>query len=137
MRAVLDPNVLIAALLSPSGTPAKLILRWLAGDFELVVSEQLLDELERVLGYSKIRTRISDDDSRDFVDFIRTTAEVAIDPPNPVSRSADRDDDYLLALAEAAHALLVSGDKHLLELVDTFPIRTPREFADELDNSAR
>ena len=50
MRAVLDPNILIAALLSRSGAPAQIVWRWLAGEFELVVSETLLAELERALG---------------------------------------------------------------------------------------
>jgi hypothetical protein len=39
VRAVLDPNVLIAALLSPTGAPAQLVGRWLGGEFELVVSD--------------------------------------------------------------------------------------------------
>lgn len=134
MRAVLDPNVLIAALLSPRGTPATLIIRWLAGDYELVVSEQLLDELSRVLAYPKIRARISEEDATEFVERVRANAELIADPPTPQSRSADPGDDYLLALAETAHALLVSGDKHMLGLADAFPILTPREFADTLDS---
>jgi len=47
VRAVFDPNVLVSALLAPTGAPAELILRWLAGDFELVVSEQLLVLLQQ------------------------------------------------------------------------------------------
>ena len=132
MRAVLDPNVLIAGLLSPTGTPATLIVRWLAGDYELVVSEQLLEELSRVLAYPKIRARISREDAFEFVERLRANAVLATDPPKPPTRSADRADDYLLALAEAEHALLVSGDKHLLDLAETFPILTPREFSETL-----
>ena len=48
MRVVLDPNVLIAALLSPSGAPAQIISRWLGGGFELVVSKALLSELTEI-----------------------------------------------------------------------------------------
>lgn len=54
MRAVLDPNVLIAGLLSRTGAPAQLMTRWLGGEFELVVSDRLLDELERAFTYPKI-----------------------------------------------------------------------------------
>ena len=46
MRVVLDPNILISAMLSPSGAPARLLARWLAGDFELIASPQLLAELD-------------------------------------------------------------------------------------------
>ncbi|TMD08021.1 MAG: PIN domain-containing protein [Chloroflexi bacterium] len=42
MRAVLDPNVLISAILAPTGVPAALLRHWLDGEFELVVSERLL-----------------------------------------------------------------------------------------------
>jgi len=55
VRAVLDPNVLISALLSPAGAPAELFTRWFAGEFELVVSPALLEELERALVYPEIR----------------------------------------------------------------------------------
>ena len=133
MRAVLDPNVLIAALLSPSGTPATLIIRWIAGDYELVISEQLLEELGRVLAYPKIRSKISREDADAFLDRMRADAETANDPPTPQRRSADSSDDYLLALAEAEHALLISGDKHLLELAHAFPILTPRAFLETLE----
>src|SRR5712691_4307713 len=111
-----------------------LIVSWFAGEYELVVSEQLLEELGRVLAYPKIRVRISEDDAIAFVERLRANAEMATDPPNPASRSADPGDDYLLALAEAEHALLVSGDKHLLDLADAFPIQTPRAFADALES---
>jgi len=49
VRAVLDPNVLVSALLSRSGAPAQIVARWLRGEFELVLSELLLAELGRAL----------------------------------------------------------------------------------------
>lgn len=49
MRAVVDVNVLISALLTRQGNPAWVIQAWLGGAFELVVSPLLLDELERTL----------------------------------------------------------------------------------------
>jgi uncharacterized protein len=54
-RVVLDPGVLIAAVLSPKGAPAELLRHWLAGDYELVVSDKLLAELKRVLLRPKFR----------------------------------------------------------------------------------
>ena len=50
----------------------------------------------------------------------------------PARRSADRGDDYLLALAEQERALLISGDQHLLALAGELPILTPRAFLDTL-----
>lgn len=133
MRAVLDPNILIAALLSPTGAPAQIVTRWLAGEFELLVSEALLAELERALAYPKLRRRIAADQAAEFVGFLRNGAILAADPPSAARRSADAGDDYLLALAESERAVLVSGDQHLLAMADELPIQTARAFADTLD----
>jgi putative PIN family toxin of toxin-antitoxin system len=132
VRAVVDPNILIASLLSPGGTPAQLMGRWLAGNFELVVSEALLAELERALAYPKLRRQVSADEAAELVGLLRQGAVLAPDPPNPARRSADSGDDYLIALAEAERAILVSGDQHLLALANEFPIQTARAFLDGL-----
>jgi putative PIN family toxin of toxin-antitoxin system len=134
VRAVLDVNILIAALLSPTGAAAQLVFRWLAGEFELVVSEALLAELERALAYPKVRRRITTDEAAEFVALIRRLSVLA--PDSTASHhSADRGDDYLLALAETQRALLVSGDQHLLALAEELPINTPRGFLDTLAGS--
>jgi uncharacterized protein len=134
VRAVLDPNVLIAALLSPAGAPAQLLGRWLAGDFELVVSEAVLAELERALAYPRLRRRVTAAESAELVALLRRGAILADDPPEPPRRSSDPDDDYLLALAERERAVLVSGDGHLLALSDRLPVETARAFVDRLES---
>jgi putative PIN family toxin of toxin-antitoxin system len=132
VRAVLDPNVLIAALLSPGGAPAQIVSRWLAGEFELIVSESVLTELERAMTYPKLRSRIADADAAAFIDLLRDAAILAQEPPEVPRRSADPGDDYLLALAEQERAVLVSGDQHLLSLKRELPVTTPREFYEQL-----
>jgi uncharacterized protein len=132
VRAVLDPNVLIAALLSRSGAPAQIVSRWLAGEFELVVSEALLGELERALAYPKVRKRVAEDEAGAFVALLRQGARLAADPEAPPHRSSDPGDDYLLALAEQERAHLVSGDQHLLALAGELPIQGARAFLDAL-----
>ena len=81
MRAVLDPNVLIASLLSRDGAPTRLVSSWLTGAFELIVSESLLEELERALTYPKLRDRVNADEAVEFVALLRHTALLASDPP--------------------------------------------------------
>lgn len=130
-RAVLDPNVLISALLSPSGGPAALVARWLAGDFELIVSERLLAELRRALAYRKIRSRVTEDEATSFLDLLGRAATGAKDPPTAPRRSRDPGDDHLLALAEATAAVLVTGDDDLLALAGV-PVVSPRAFLDSL-----
>ncbi len=130
-RAVLDPNVLISALLSPTGSPAALVVRWLAGDFELVVSDQLLAELRGAFAYPKLRSRITEKEAAAFIDLLGRTATRVEDPGTSPRRSRDAGDDYLLALAEASAAVLVTGDQDLLALM-AVPVRSPAAFLESL-----
>ena len=136
MRAVLDPNVLISALLSREGSPARLLRAWLDGMFELITSPQLFAELERALAYPKLRDRIPTDDAEAFLGLLRVNAELHEDPTaTPATRSPDRDDDYLLALAESTQSLLVSGDGDLLGLADRVPVLNAAAFLAQLDDA--
>ncbi len=131
MRAVLDPNVLISALLAPTGAPAALLRRWLDGEFELVVSEQLLAELDRALRYPKLRSRVTGEEAGAFIELLRGTAMMAHDAASPPGVSRDPGDDYLLALARSSSAILVSGDQDLLDVKDA-PVASPRSFMSKL-----
>ncbi len=133
MRAVLDPNVLISALLSREGSPARVLRAWLDGAFELIVSSQLLSELERALAYPKLRARVEPTEANELVELLRRGTQVHDDPEDPPSiRSPDRGDDYLIALAETAQAVIVSGDGHLLGLAEQLPVFSPKEILSEL-----
>jgi uncharacterized protein len=129
LRAVLDVNVLISAILSPTGAPAHLVLAWQAGAFELIVSPALLAELARALGYPKLRRLVPASDADAYVDWLERSATVAHDPagPPPV-RAVDPGDDYLIALAADQRAMLVSGDRHLLALAEEVPVIAPARF---------
>ncbi len=134
MRAILDTNVLISAILSRRGSPARLVLAWQAGAFELVVSPALLAELARALAYPKIARLVPSADAEAYVAWIARSAVLAADPVGaPSIRSADPDDDYLVALAMAERAVLVSGDAHLTVLADRLPVRIPADFLALLD----
>lgn len=129
MRAVLDVNVLISAVLAPRGAPGRLLAAWREGAFELVVSPLLLDELRRALGYPKLARLVPPADADALVALLARTAELATDPPGPPPvHSTDPADDYLVALAAAARAIIVSGDTHLTDLADRIPVRRPAEF---------
>jgi len=134
LRAVLDPNVLIAALLVRSGAPAAVVLGWLRGEFELVVSEQLLQELARALRYPKLRARIGEAQAAAFVELLRTGATMLPDPAVAPSRSRDPGDDYLLALAQSTPAILVSGDRDVLALAGQLPVMSPVDFLKRIND---
>ena len=97
------------------------------------MSQALLDELERALAYPKLRRHISDRDAGELVRWVAGNATVVADPEtDPPVHSRDPGDDYLITLAAAHRAALVSGDKHLLALEGEMPVFSPRAFLDRL-----
>jgi predicted nucleic acid-binding protein len=89
----------------------------------------LLDELERALGYAKLRSHVSFDERRELLESVTRGTTTVQDPePAPAVRSPDPDDDYLIALASISHSVLVSGDSDLLGLSGQIPVRSPAEF---------
>jgi len=129
VRAVLDANVLISAVLSSRGPSAELLRQSRGGVFELIVSELLLAEVGRAFTYPKLRKRISAENGAAFIDWLRDHGTMAEDPTGtPSIGSPDPDDDYLIALAIEQSAFLVSGDQHLLGLRADLPIHSPAQF---------
>jgi len=135
VRALLDVNVLIAGLLSRTGSPARLLGKWLEGEFELVISDRVLDELEKTFARPKLRRLLNDDEISAFLDLLRNGPAERVEDPeaSPSVRSRDPKDDYLIAAAGSAHATLVSGDTDLLELAGSIPVMSPRAFLESLD----
>ncbi len=133
MRVALDANVVVSALLSPTGPPARLIAAWRNGELELVLCPALIAEIEAVLARPRITARVDALEASEFVETLRERAEVVPDPtaPPPI-RTDDPDDDYLIALAARERIVIVSGDAHVLALADRIPVRSPREFLEEL-----
>ena len=58
MKVVLDTNVLISALISPHNPPDLILQSWLAGEFELLTSEDQLEEIRRVSRYSRLQLEL-------------------------------------------------------------------------------
>jgi putative PIN family toxin of toxin-antitoxin system len=113
---ILDTNVLLSALLSDRGAPAKLLDAWERQQFTLVACDPLITEVREVVNRPFFRARLRASavellvaGLRDFSLFLRDLPRNVIAP--------DAKDSYLLALAEASIAeFLVTGDKELLSL---------------------
>jgi hypothetical protein len=80
VRAVLDANVLISAILSSPGASAESLRRSRDGSFELIFSELLLTELVRAFGYPKLRKRIAPEKAAAFISWRRAQGTIAEDP---------------------------------------------------------
>jgi putative PIN family toxin of toxin-antitoxin system len=116
MRLILDTNILLSALLSPLGVPAKLLDAWERKIFTLVACDALIAELRDVAGRPFFRTRLRASAAELLAAGLRDFSFFCRDPPSGVI-APDPKDSYLLAMAEASHAeFLVTGDKELLSL---------------------
>ncbi|HET8954223.1 MAG TPA: putative toxin-antitoxin system toxin component, PIN family [Solirubrobacterales bacterium] len=128
-RAVLDPGILVSALITPTGASAKLLRAAREGNFDLVISGLLLEELEVVLLRDKFRRYLDLKGVSAGIRLILDEGQMVPDPAGgPPVRCSDPDDDYLIALAHREGAALVSGDRHLLELAGAIPVFSPGEF---------
>ncbi len=111
MRLVVDTNILISALLIETSLPARLILLWRQGRFDLVSSAEQLDELMRVARYPKVRERLNPALAGRLINQLRELTIMTGRLP-VVTACADPYDNYLLAMAEAVSAdFLLTGDK--------------------------
>jgi len=137
IRAVLDTNVLVSALLF-TGSPSQLIPAWQAGRVRPVVSAEILEEYVRVLAYPKFKLTDSEirglieEEVLPFVDTVRAR-------PISVPTLRDPDDLKFNACAVAAGVRwLVSGDDDLLSLrkINTVEIVSVTTFLQQLKHKS-
>ena len=117
MRVILDTNILVAALISPTGPPAAILQAFLDERFTLVTCDPQLEEFRRVTREPELRKRVKRSEAGTLVNELRALALIPRRLAR-IERSSDPHDNFLLALAEAASAdYLVTGDKSgLLDL---------------------
>ncbi len=133
MKAVVDTNVFVSALLSADSPPDDVLAAGLRRTFEIVISQPLLDELSRVLARARIADRLgwSDAERRAFVHSL-TESSTIVSPSRTISAvDSDPDDNRVLEAAlEGEAGYIVTGDAALLAL-QTFEgvsIVTPARF---------
>lgn len=131
MRLVVDTNILISALLAGTSLPAHLVDLWRQGRFDLLISTDQLDELNRVTRYPKIRERLTQALAGRLINELRDAAVMVTHLP-AVTICNDPHDNYLLAMAVAGSAnFLITGDKFdllSLRLFNGTKIITVRDF---------
>ena len=134
VQVVPDPNVLVSAAVTPGGVCAQLLEKLVESPLTIVVSPLLLEEVERVLGRPRFEElgaplRVG------YVQYVQRIAHIEVDPPATEASLvvADPGDDYLVRLTLAHdQRLLVTGDRHLLELASEYPVVSPRELLERL-----
>lgn len=122
VRAVLDTNVLVSALLFPTGSASWLRKMWRSGAVVPLVSRETASELIRVLGYPKFN--LARDEQEDLLaDYLPYCEPIVVEEPLALPDCRDPFDRPFLALAVAGGAdVLVTGDADLLALARDFAV---------------
>ena len=132
MRFVADTNVLISATFW-KGDSFKIIEKAENKEINLILSEAIIKEYNRVLNYEEIQEKIKDNslDARFVLEELIEMA-VIVDPKKKLKVVKDDSDDdkFLEAALEGNADYIVSQDKHLLKLKEFRGIRivNVREF---------
>jgi putative PIN family toxin of toxin-antitoxin system len=133
MRAVLDTNTLVSALLF-SGTAARLVPLWQSGRLQLLLSRPILQEYLRVLAYPKFRLTPEEirgllDEVLPFVESVRVRERLSVVRRDPA------DDKFLECAVAGRAAYIITGDRDLRTLGSyrRIAIVTPAEFLDQLE----
>ena len=112
MRAVLDTNVVVSGVFF-GGIPRAVLETWSEGGFELCLSPAIFDE------YSRVCDRLSEShpgiEYRGLLATLVGRGTLVSDPTSTQHITADRDDDKFMLCARQTKAVVVSGDKHLLD----------------------
>lgn len=135
LRAVLDANVYVSAIIQPAGTPGRLVERFLRErDFEIVLSPSIVDEVLRALGYRKVRRLLRGADAQLWFEDLVVLADVVADRELSGVCDDPDDDKYLAAALEGRASHVVTGDRRFLALGEHAGVEivTPRAFLDLL-----
>lgn len=138
LKVVLDTNVFVSSLLSKRGASAQILDAWRNRSFILVVSQEIVGEIQKVLSHPSLRERYgyAIEEVDQLVDLLeqdalhmpgRTEVSGAI-PEDP------EDEKFLSCALEAEADFIVSGDSHLLSIREFqgIPILPVREFLKRL-----
>jgi putative PIN family toxin of toxin-antitoxin system len=127
-KIVLDTNIVVSALLTPEGNPAKIFaLVAVSDDILLFYSAEILSEYRRVLSYPRLN--IAEEKRLRAVSLIEVFGTL-IEPPTSTMPLPDESDRIFYDTAHESGAILVTGNTKHYPIEDF--IKTPSEFIDML-----
>lgn len=138
MRVVLDANIFISLLISRKGNPASIINKWLSGEFEVLISQPIVDEILWVTGYERLQKKYKKvrENRLEFVDLISEQG-IWTEPTETLTVvTADESDNrYLECAISGGAAYVVTEDDHLLRVGNHqgISVITPAAFVTLLD----
>lgn len=131
MRIIIDTNVLISAIFF-KGKPGVILEAWILGKLEIILSTDILNEYSEVIG--RLSAKYPSVETSGI--FYILTAGCKIVEPEVIENQVcdDPDDDKFIATALAGNTkIIVSGDKHLLDVngYSGIEILKPAEFVEQ------
>lgn len=115
MRCVFDTNVIVSALLFENSKPAQ-ALRYALTNGTVLLSLDLLGELNEVLGRERFNRYLTSEEREEFLEALVERA-VLVEITETVQECRDPKDDKILELALNGEAqYIISGDRDLLIL---------------------
>jgi uncharacterized protein len=135
MRVILDTNIFLSALISPSGVPDTIYRAWRAARFELVTSETQLEELRRASRYPRLKAVLQPHLVGAMINNLQRA--IVLDRLSQDVEADDPNDAFLVAMAIMSEAdYLVTGDRRagLLqrEHIERTRVLTPIRFSEEV-----
>lgn len=114
IKIVVDTNILISFFCFPGGTVRELMKKILASEYELVLSNEIVDEFKEVINKKLNELTIMEEK---FIKFIQDNFTI-INPEKKLNIvKNDITDNKIIECAVVAKAnFIVSGDKHILDL---------------------
>ena len=130
MKIVLDTNVLVSGILF-SGPPHHILRAWSQGRLQLALTSEILEEYRRVA--IELQDEYPTIDIAAALELVVVGSELFDPVPMVGGVCSDPDDDKFLACAIASGAhVVVSGDRHLLEVSGYrgITVMKPRAFVE-------
>jgi len=112
VKAVIDTNIWVSALINPFGFPAKLRKAFEKGLFQPVISDVMIEEIVEVLGRPRIKDKygIQEDDIEELV-FLIEERSLPVSVSGSIKLCRDKDDDLIIETAIVGKAkYLVTRD---------------------------
>ena len=132
LRVVVDTNIIVSALLTPSGAPAQILTLALANrDLTVCVSGPIFAEYEEVLRRPRLRRTEAEVEAA--LSAIRQSS-LWFAPTQRVAICPDPDDNIFLECAQAANAdCLVTGNiRHFPSTWANTRVLSPRDLLDRV-----
>lgn len=112
---VIDTNVWVSALLNRKGFPARIKDAWVNGEFEVVISPPLLQEIREVLNRPRIKDKydLTEDEISQFIELLLRRAVVMLIAGRMKLCRDERDNMFLETAIAAGAEYLISRDDDL------------------------